>query len=429
MYTASGDVRTKLAEDLFRCKEQFEYSRSGQYVIRTIHLPDELKIQTQIPLDSNAISDSDAQSAFDYTFLRMTHIPEWPKNSQIVRVVDLFCGCGGLSLGAMEACRAMQKGFLPVLALDKDPIAIKVYNRNFQPNNSYVQDIVCIFDGNIGSELTNNECNLLKKIGTVDILLAGPPCQGYSSLNNFTRQNDDRNSLYGRVARFVEMVKPEHVLIENVPAVIHGKEKVVGKTIQLMHSLGYNVDADVIDLSLIGVPQKRKRHVLVASTSKSISVSEVIRRHGVDHPRSVHWAIADIEGELPNSILNTPTRHSEDNMQRIKYLHQEKLYDLPNELRPPCHRSGNHGYKSMYGRMKINEPAQTITSGFLSPGQGRFIHPMRPRTITPHEAARLQFLPDFFDFSPAKTRKSLSSMIGNVAPMKLSYVFCLDFLA
>jgi DNA (cytosine-5)-methyltransferase 1 len=82
----------------------------------------------------------------------------------------------------------------------------------------------------------------------------------------------------------------------------------------------------------------------------------------------------------------------------------------------------------MYGRMRYDEPSQTITSGFSSPGQGRYIHPVRPRTLTPHEAARLQFFPDFFDFSMVKYRSSLATMIGNAVPMKLSYAVGLELL-
>jgi DNA (cytosine-5)-methyltransferase 1 len=83
----------------------------------------------------------------------------------------------------------------------------------------------------------------------------------------------------------------------------------------------------------------------------------------------------------------------------------------------------------MYGRLRYDRPSQTITSGFTSPGQGRFIHPSQQRTLTPHEAARLQFFPDFFDFSASKKRGDLAKMIGNAVPMKLSYMLCLELLA
>jgi DNA (cytosine-5)-methyltransferase 1 len=371
---------------------------------------------------------SDSSYDSDYLFLRNKIPSSQSESSETVRTVDLFCGCGGLSLGAMEACRGLGKRFLPLLALDKDSISLKVYSRNFRPAMTIAKDIVEVIDGAIGSQPTENEHSLLREIGTISILLAGPPCQGYSSLNNFSRQNDHRNGLYERVARLVEIAHPDHVLIENVPMVTHSKEMVVQKTVELFQSLGYDVDSGIVDLSIIGVPQKRKRHVVVASLSKLVSIGEVMEKFRTKHERSVMWAIQDIEDETVTGIFNKPTDHSDDNIQRIRYLHAERKYDLPDRLRPPCHRDAKHAYKSMYGRMRPDEPAQTITSGFLSPGQGRFVHPTRLRTITPHEAARLQFFPDYFDFSEATNRMALATMIGNAVPMKLSYVFVLNLL-
>ena len=111
----------------------------------------------------------------------------------------------------------------------------------------------------------------------------------------------------------------------------------------------------------------------------------------------------------------------------MAFLHKNDLYDLPNRLRPKCHRSGTT-YKAAYGRLKWDEPANTITSGFGSPGQGRYVHPSNIRTLTPHEAARLQFFPDYFDFGD-ETKTSLARMIGNAVPSKLSYIFCMEILS
>jgi DNA (cytosine-5)-methyltransferase 1 len=105
----------------------------------------------------------------------------------------------------------------------------------------------------------------------------------------------------------------------------------------------------------------------------------------------------------------------------MEWLLKNREYDLPNERRPTCHQS-NHSYRSMYGRLRWERPAQTITSGFGSMGQGRYVHPSRARTLTPHEAARLQFLPDFMDFSVVKRRGALAQMIGNAAPPLLTTV-------
>jgi DNA (cytosine-5)-methyltransferase 1 len=119
---------------------------------------------------------------------------------------------------------------------------------------------------------------------------------------------------------------------------------------------------------------------------------------------------------------------SDENQKRIDYLFKYDKHDLPSKLRPRCHK-GDHGYKSMYGRLWADRPAQTITTGFRSPGQGRYVHYSRKRTLTPHEAARLQCFPDFFDFSSATTKSSLSTMIGNAVPMPLAYVFAMEMLA
>jgi DNA (cytosine-5)-methyltransferase 1 len=141
----------------------------------------------------------------------------------------------------------------------------------------------------------------------------------------------------------------------------------------------------------------------------------------------VRWAIADLARKAPEGLLDTPSVLHPDNIKRINYLMKHGAYDLPNRLRPICHQD-DHSYVSMYGRLQYDNPAQTITSGFGSPGQGRYVHPTRGRTLTPHEAARLQFFPDFFDFSPVIFRTSLANMIGNAVPMLLAYVFCLELM-
>lgn len=97
-----------------------------------------------------------------------------------------------------------------------------------------------------------------------------------------------------------------------------------------------------------------------------------------------------------DTLMDMPSKPSKDNLKRIDYLFENNIYDLPNEQRPPCHQKGNHTYKSIYGRLHWDEPSQTITSGFYSMCMGRYVHPQLPRTLTAHEAARLQFFPDYF---------------------------------
>lgn len=129
------------------------------------------------------------------------------------------------------------------------------------------------------------------------------------------------------------------------------------------------------------------------------------------------------------SMMFATTRLSGENISRIAHLFSRNVYDLPNELRPPCHRDKAHSYASMYGRMRPDAPAQTITSGFGSMGQGRFVHPTRPRMITAREAARIQGFPDYFSFEPSSSRTALHEMIANAVPPALSAAIVSAILA
>lgn len=403
-----------------------EYRYDGDYVSRAVLFPNGRAVTSQIRMLGNGGSP---RSAYDFAYLRRSTRPVMPHEGPEVRVADIFSGCGGLSLGAMEACRALGRRFTSVLALDNDEECVTVYKDNFHCKFAYKNDITQILDGRVGSKPTANERQFLKRVRNVTFLLAGPPCQGNSDLNNHSRRDDPRNALYERVARFVELVRPEHVLIENVPTAIHGKERAVQRSITALRHLGYHVDSGTVDLSTVGVPQTRKRHVVLASVSKKLTIKEIVKQSRIPYAYYVGWAIEDLQRERANGIFTRSSHHTARNSSRIKLLHEKNLYELPNRFRPKCHRNGRHSYKSMYGRLIIDEPAQTITSGFGSPGQGRFIHPTRLRTITCHEAARLQLFPDFFDFSGVQNRAALAAMIGNAAPMKLSYLFGLELLA
>jgi len=343
-----------------------------------------------------------------------------------VRTADLFSGCGGLSLGTREAGTALGKQFKSVLAIDEDSSSLEVYKRNFRPTFSISDDIWKVLSGEMGARLQKEEKALLKKIGSVDICLAGPPCQGHSDLNNHTRRKDKRNHLYERVARFAEIAEPSHLIIENVPNVVNAKERALDNTISRLEKLGYKVDTNVVRLAELGVPQSRKRDVLVASSTR-VSIAEIVDRHKVVTDRTVRWGIGDLARKASDGVFDMSSVLHEDNVKRINYLMRYGKYDLPNRLRPICHQD-DHSYVSMYGRLNYDEPAQTITSGFGSPGQGRYIHPTCRRTLTPHEAARLQFFPDSFDFSSVTSRTALANMIGNAVPMLLAFILVLALL-
>jgi DNA (cytosine-5)-methyltransferase 1 len=114
---------------------------------------------------------------------------------------------------------------------------------------------------------------------------------------------------------------------------------------------------------------------------------------------------------------------SPENAERVEWLFSNDEYDLPLHMRPDCHKEGT-SYGAVYGRMKWDAPAPTLTTGFLTTGRGRFIHPKRPRTITPREAARLQGFPDWFDFvgTEAPARRDLAKWIGNAVPTVLGHL-------
>jgi DNA (cytosine-5)-methyltransferase 1 len=138
-----------------------------------------------------------------------------------------------------------------------------------------------------------------------------------------------------------------------------------------------------------------------------------------DSAINLRWAISDLETVVDPAGYDVPPRASAVNTARMKYLLERDLYDLPNHQRPECHQD-EHSYKSMYGRLRWEAPAQTITSGFTSIGQGRYMHPSQVRALTAHEAARIQGFPDYFDFSAVTKRGDLATMIGNAVPPALS---------
>jgi len=404
----------------------YRFNEKGNSVSRIVTRRDGKRFETRRDLIPGISTKQDARTIFDQIFLRSTKAAWHAPLSGALRTADLFSGCGGLSLGVREASTALGKRFESVLAVDNDAPSLEVYKRNFNPAVPVDQDIGSVLSGKIGDRLKSEERSLLKRIGLIDICLAGSPCQGHSDLNNHTRRKDTRNELYGRIARFAEIAEPTHIIAENVPTLIHGKDRTLDGTIARLEQLGYSVDITTVNLADLGVPQRRKRHVLIAST-QSISIDDIIKKHQVSEERTLRWAIADLARRVRGSLLDTPSKLHPDNVRRVEYLMKHDEYDLPNELRPICHQN-DHSYVSMYGRLRYSEPAQTITSGFGSPGQGRYIHPTRSTTLTPHEAARVQFFPDVFDFSVVESRGALATMIGNAVPTSLSYVLGLEIL-
>nr|WP_267129630.1 DNA cytosine methyltransferase [Xanthomonas campestris] len=344
----------------------------------------------------------------------------WPKISsrRSLKVADFFSGCGGLSLGAYLAAVATNRTMEVRLAVDNWMPAIEVYKNNF---SSVSKRIECCDAQDVVKDA----------IPGLDVLLAGPPCQGHSSLNNSTRRNDPRNELYLSPVDFAVRNSPRLVIIENVPSVVHASQDVVNRAISQLTASGYGCAQITVDISNFGVPQKRKRHLLVAvlgitDLEVQAKLDPILVRRSP--PKLIDF-LEDLQDVVDsNSPMFATTKISVENKARIDFLFDNQFYDLPDALRPSCHRDKAHSYISMYGRMHPHIPAQTITSGFGSMGQGRFVHPTRRRMITAREAARIQGLPDYFSFEPVGGKSCLREMIANVVPPAISAAIISTFM-
>ena len=228
-----------------------------------------------------------------------------------------------------------------------------------------------------------------------------------------------------KVVRFAEITTPDYVVIENVQGIRHDKNGVVKKAKEFLVKMGYFINEELLLASQYGVAQNRRRFFLIASKINQEFCLESYKRN---ISTSFQWACNDLLKLKQNSTYNTSATHAKINQERIEYLFEHDLYELPNDQRPKCHQDGKHSYNSVYGRMHFDQPAPTITGGFGSIGQGRFCHPKEKRSITPHEAARLQFIPDFFKFHDSLNRVALQHLIGNAVPPKLTYLITIELL-
>jgi DNA (cytosine-5)-methyltransferase 1 len=358
-----------------------------------------------------------------------------------VRTVDFFCGSGGLSLGAARAIEACGLKHIPLAAIDVDQEALAVYARNFKPAAALAINAASAVDYHVnefGDEATLAyepeliDGRLESLVDKVDLTLAGPPCQGHSNLNNHTRRSDPRNELYVSVAAAAIALRTRALIIENVPEIINDKTNVVVVATRILRNAGYAVSTAVLNTTDLGGAQTRKRHFLVATNGPSghiplARVADLLRQP----PMNLREVIGDLEAAEHRSFMDDEPVLSPENRSRIDYLFDHGLYDLPDHIRPDCHKNG-HTYPSVYGRLSWEKPSQTITTGFTSPGRGRYIHPGQRRVITAREAARIQGFPDTYDFSvngASPSRQALAKWIGDAVPCWIGYAATLAALS
>jgi DNA (cytosine-5)-methyltransferase 1 len=296
-------------------------------------------------------------------------------------VIDVFSGAGGFALGLQEAAAAAGYTARFEAALDIDAAALASHRRNLRTRRCILRDAALCVDYALRSEHGETAFayvpevidDVLAEIGTCDIVIGGPPCQGHSNLNNHTRRSDQRNGLYYVVAAIGVALKASVIIIENVSTVLRDQLNVVEKAKSILRGAGYSVADAVLRAEEFGVAQTRRRHFLVATKGRELSMPAI---SGLRVPSlTVLDAIEDLLGKTSDKEFDRPTLLTPANAERVRYLFAHGLHDLPNDQRPDCHKDG-HTYPSVYGRLRASEAAQTIKGGFLQPGQGRFIHPL-----------------------------------------------------
>jgi DNA (cytosine-5)-methyltransferase 1 len=320
--------------------------------------------------------------------------------------VDLFSGCGGLTQGMHDA------GFRTKVAVELEPNATRAYKLNHPETVVLEKDIRDVTGAEIKKHLN----------GQAVYLLAGcPPCQGFSTVRKLNKKQsvrDDRNSLVVEYFRMIEELKPLTIMMENVPGL---EDYYLFKNIlKRLEGLGYHPKVEIVNVKEYGVPQSRRRLVLVGSLLGEIQVAK-----GDCKKVTVRDAI----GQL------APPRKSADALHKIKATHTKEVLnrikltpknggsrrDLPEEYVLKCHKDQNIGFNDIYGRLRWDDYSATITGGCLNPSKGRFLHPSQNRVISPREASLLQSFPLDYQFPTDIPKGALALLIGNALPPKFSY--------
>lgn len=341
-------------------------------------------------------------------------------------IIDLFAGCGGIAEGFR------QEGFEPVFAVEWDRAAAATYARNLG-EHVVCSDIAGVRDSDVPA---------------ADVVVGGPPCQGFSQLG--TRDPDDpRNVLWREYARIVGHVRPKVFLLENVPQFLksHQFDMMVGWTQPGGPLEGYKLAYDTLNAADYGVPQRRRRAIVIGSrigapSLPSPSHGEAERIPWVD----LREALRDIPFEagpsdLPDRTLpdgtpgpfKAPELHLGRNPREKSLQRYDSVppggnrFDLPRELMPACWANKPTGTTDVMGRLEWDKPSLTIRTEFFKPEKGRYLHPQYDRDgpskrvnrpITHWEAARIQTFPD--DFVWCGTKVEIAKQIGNAVPPALA---------
>jgi len=320
--------------------------------------------------------------------------------------VDLFCGCGGLSLGFMQA------GFQPVFGVDMDDAA----------TDTYVRNIGCpVWCGRIEDFVVELETGRLE-LPRVGVVIGGPPCQGFSPLGKMsagkqrTQKHERMNELWRHFVRVVELLGPQVLVTENVPEFLRSDE--FGRYRTSVERLGYIVQAAVLRAEEYGVPQKRRRAFTIGSRSVPPAMPLPTDEHV-----TVRDAISHLSAEPDGHNWHVGRNPTEKSLERYRCIPPGgNRFDLMRErpdITPKCWLRKKTGTTDVFGRLEWDGLACTIRTEFFKPEKGRYLHPEEHRPITHREAACLQSFPD--DFTFVGTKIEVARQIGEAVPPKLAY--------
>lgn len=333
-----------------------------------------------------------------------------------VVLADFFSGCGGTSLGFAGA------GIVPALAIDWEPDAVATFRLNFPATDVIERDI---------HDLEVDEVQAaLRPSGDGVRLFAGcAPCQPFARHRHEPMHYDGRSFLLLEFLRFVKALNPELIFVENVPGMRRPSAS-QGPFAEFVDEVSktHHVAYDTISSADYGVPQTRRRLLLVASSLGPIDMPAPTHGRGTGHP---HTTVRDWIGDLPpiaagdedlDVSSHRAMRLSQLNLARIRVTPEGgDRRDWPKNLWPDCHRSGFHGHTDVYGRLSWDKTAPALTTKCISYSNGRFGHPDQDRALSAREAARLQTFP--FEFQFTGSLASQARQIGNAVPVALARRF------
>lgn len=332
-------------------------------------------------------------------------------------VADLFAGAGGITQGFRQA------RFSPVAAVEFDKWAARTYASNFGDHvlACPIEDVKIRREGDVivwrGRDVDDEPLSL--ETPEIDVLVGGPPCQGFSPLGRMKDwdYSDPRNKLWTHYARILGTVAPKVFVIENVPEILKSAEFDCLKRHVKRLGLGYQLTFGVLNASLYGVPQNRRRAIIIGSrvglptlppeTKDRMTVRDAIGNLPLK-PDGRNWHLG--RNPLPTSL------------ERYKCVPEGgNRFDLIKkrpDITPGCWLRKKTGSTDVFGRMWWDEPAPTIRTEFFKPEKGRYLHPKAHRPITIREAARLQTFPDSFNFIGSNVQ--VAKQIGNAVPVELA---------